>query len=171
MAIALPYAFDTLKPWRAIMKGVLGLALFLIAGIAYSLAFGSLAVAIQLSLCIALVLAFGIIVLRNAEGSVGTIGRRDVVVEPPALYFFRFAGPSGIFPLDRFTAVRVEQVSGSFRGAVPLGSRSRVYLAGVEGTPRVLVARVFRGGDVGTRVGLDFASALHLPYGEERKPY
>lgn len=171
MAIALPYAFDTLKPWRAIMKGALGLALLLIAGIAYSLAFGPLAAAIQMSLCLALVLAFGVIVLRNAEGSVGTIGRRDLVVERPAWYFLRFAGPSGIFPLDRFTAVRVEQVSGSFRGTVPVGSHSRVYLAGGEGTSRVLVARVFRGGDAGTRVGLDLASALHLPCGEERKPY
>jgi len=168
MTIALPYAFDTLKPWRGVMKGVLWLELLAAAGIGYSLKFGTLAAAIQLGLCFALLLVFGFVALRRAEGSVGAIGHKDVVVEQPVLYGLRFAGPSGTFPLDRFAAVRLEQVSGPLGAA---GSHSRVYLAGREGTPRVLIARVFRGGDAGTRGGLDLASALHLPYGEERKPY
>ena len=171
MPISLPYAFDTLKSWRVVMKGVLGLALLAAAGFAYSLRFGTLAAAIQLGLCFALLLVFGVAVLKRAEGSVGTIDHKDVVVERPVLWGLRFAGPSGIFPLDRFAAVRVEQVPGPFDPAVSVGSRARVYLAGREGTPRVLVARVFRGGDAGTRAGLDIAKALRLPYGEERMPY
>jgi len=170
MAVALPYAFDTLKPWRVVMKGLLGLELLAAAGIAYSLAFGTTATAVLLGLCFALILAFGVIVLKRAQGSVGTVGQKDVVVGRPVLYGLRFAGPSGTFPLDRFAAVRVEQVWGPLGGAVAAGSHSRVYLAGREGTPRVLVARVFWGGDAGTRVGLDIAKALRLPYGEERKP-
>ena len=168
VAITLPYQFDTSGVVKLILRGVLGLLLVVLVGILYSLLVSqSIAAAIQLLLVTAVATYFGSLFLKNLTGSLGTITADAVVVQPGLLYGFRLAGPAGRFPIIQFQAVRVERIRTTID--VPGRPHERVYLAGKDGTPDILIARTAL--DAGRTVGNELASALKLPYQEQFVPY
>jgi hypothetical protein len=169
MPIALPYRFDTSPVVKLILRGVLGvLVLVIVPGIAYSLLVShDLTAAVVLLVTGAIMLYFGRIFIQNLEGSTGTITADCVVVEPGTLYGTALRGSRGKFPIQRFSAVRVQRIPPS--GDVQQGAHERVMLTGKAGTPDILVARTSQ--DAGRVLGRDLATALGLPYQEEVAPY
>jgi hypothetical protein len=169
MPIALPYRFDTSPIVKLILRGVLGLlTLVIVPGIGYSLLIShDRAAAVHLLITGAIVMYFGRIFIKNLEATSGTITTADVVVEPGSLYGTSLRGPRGRFPIQHFSAVRVQRIPPS--GDVQRGAHERVILTGKGGTPDILVARTSH--DTGRALGRDLATALGLPYEEEVAPY
>lgn len=169
MAVTLPYRFDTSPVVKLILRGALGLILLVIVpGILYSLIFSqNLVAVVQLFLIAAIGVYFTRLILKNLEGSQGTISADTVVVSPGNLYGIPLTGPSGRFPIDAFRAVRVQLISAPIQAQ---GRRhERVCLLGKDGTPDILVARTELG--AGRSLGRDLSTALNLPYEEEPAPY
>ena len=172
MAITLPYEFDTSGVVKQIMGGVLGLLLVVLVGVLYSLLISpSTAATIQLLLITAIATYFGRLFLRNLTGSVGTITADAVVVQPGELLGSRLTGSAGRFPISQFQAVRVERIPNPIGIPIEIQIRphERVFLAGKQGTPDILVARTHL--DAGRIVGNELASAMKLPYQEQDFPY
>jgi hypothetical protein len=172
MAMTLPYEFDTSGVVKQIMGGVVGLLLLVLVGILYSLLIShSTAAAIQLLLIAAIAAYFGRLFLRNLPGSLGTITADAVVVQPGELLGIRLTGPAGRFPISQFQAVLVERVPNPIGTPINIQIKphERVYLAGKEGTPDILVARTHL--DAGRIVGNELATAMKLPYQEQEFPY
>ena len=169
MAVTLPYRFDTSPVVKVILRGAVGLLLLVVVpGILYSLIFSQNLVAItQLILVGAIGIYFARLILKNLEGSQGTISADTVVVSPANLYGISLAGLSGRFPINAFKGVRVQLISAPIDAQ---GRRhERVCLLGKNGTPDILVARTELG--AGRSLGRDLSTALNLPYEEEAAPY
>jgi hypothetical protein len=169
MSITLPYRFDTSPVVKLILRGVLGLLILVIVpGIGYSLLLShDRAAAVHLLVTGAIVMYFGRIFIKNLEATSGTITADHVVVEPGTLYGTSLRGPRGRFPIQHFSAVRVQRIPPS--GDVQQGAHERVILSGKAGTPDILVART--SGDAGRALGRDLSTALGLQYVEEVAPY
>ena len=169
MSLNLPYRFDTSPVVKLILRGVLGLfILVIVPGIGYSLLVSrDLTAAVLLLVTGAIVTYFGRIFIKNLEATSGTITADHVVVEPGSLYGTSLRGPRGQFPIQHFSAVRVQRIPPS--GDVQLGAHERVTLTGKSGIPDILVARTSN--DAGRALGRDLSTALGLPYVEEVAPY
>jgi hypothetical protein len=169
MPIALPYQFDTSPVVKLILRGVLGLlVLVIVPGIGYSLLVShDLTAAVGLLVTGAIVMYFGRIFIKNLEATTGTITADHVAVEPGTLYGAALRGPRGRFPIQQFSAVRVQRIPPS--ADVQLGAHERVILTGKAGTPDILVART--SDDTGRTLGRELSTALGLPYEEEVAPY
>src|SRR3954465_1360048 len=109
--MTLPYQFDTSPVVRNIGRGLLGLLPIILTGLFYSLFISHDSSAfLALLLSGAIAGYFGRLFLRNLTGSVGTISREAVTVQPGRVCGLRMAGPAGTFPLGHFEAVRVERI-------------------------------------------------------------
>src|SRR5262245_13740558 len=108
MAITLPYRFDTSSVWHTILKGAFALNGVLLFGIAFRLFTRDVATALGLVVGEAIVFGFTRLFVRFQSGSVGTLYRDRVDVEPNVLLGIPLPGPRGVFARERFSAVRVE---------------------------------------------------------------
>ncbi len=170
MKDALPYAFDTTRVVRLILRGVLGFEIVMIAGIVYALAAGrGLMVIAFLIVCGSFMLAFGWIVMRFLDATSGTITHESVIVEPMNFCGIRLPGPQGTLPIGSFQGIRVERVSGRIDTANPTGPSTRVYLIGRNGTSDLLIARASV--EEGSALGQDLGAALRLPRIDSSSPY
>jgi hypothetical protein len=169
MPIVLPYRFDTSPVVKLILRGVLGLLMLVIApGIVYSLLVShDRTAALLLLVTGTIVMYFGRIFIKNLEATSGTITADQVIVEPGTLYGTQLRGPRGRFPLQQFSAIRVQRIPPS--GDIQQGPHERVILAGKGDTPDILVART--SDDAGRALGRDLSARLGLPYEEEVAPY
>jgi len=173
MPITLPYEFDTTREGTWVVKIMLGLEFIVAVGIVYSLGVSrSWPAVLQLSLTGAVLLFFILRLVKNLTGSIGTITANQIVVKRRNVYGLEFSGPAGVFSLHQFTAVRVEETSGSPSPDVQSGPHERIYLVGKNGTPDILIARTSRGsGEDGITMGQDFGGLLNLPCERKRVPY
>lgn len=171
MTVSLPYQFDTTGVVKLILRGVLGLlGIVVVPGILCSLLISHRpAAAIQLLLVGGFLAWFGRVVAKHLTGSVGTITAEAVVVEPTRLYGMQLPGPVGRFPLQQFTAVRVDRIFGPLNTAQLPRWHERVYLVGSTGTPDILIARTDL--EAGLPLGRGLASLLGLTYQEQVAPY
>ncbi len=171
MGFMLPYAFDTSRVVRLILRGVVGFELLVIVpGIAFSIAASRGIVAVLLLItCGAFLLAFGWIVGRFLDASTGTISAESIVVEPMKFCGIQLPGPSGTIPIARFKAVRVVRVAARTDTTSSTGPSTRVYLVGQNGAADLLIARA--GVDEGSALGRDLSAALHLPREDSSAPY
>ena len=169
VAVVLPYRFDTSRVWRMILKGTFALAVVIFAGLLYGLLVRrGVAVVLQLALT-SIVLAYFIrLFIRLQSGSIGTISVDRVVIQPNTLYGIRLPGPHGEYATGRFSAVRVELMSGP-TDIVQGGPHERIWLIGKDGAPDILLARTQR--QAGRALGKAFGAALALPVEETREPY
>jgi hypothetical protein len=150
---------------------VLGLLLIVLLSLLYSV-FVSRDPTASLVLLITGAIAgyFAVLFFRNLTGSVGTITRDQVVVQPGRVCGLRMTSPSGTFPVTRFEAVRVEHVvSGGTPIEVQRQPYERVSLVGKTGTPIILVASTEC--EVGRALARELATALGLKYQEQLAPY
>src|SRR2546428_13423315 len=76
----------------------------------------------------ALVAGMGVIIARYLEGSSGTITATSIAVTPARFCGIRLPGPSGQYPIDGFTAVRVGCGFAPVDGLTQGGPPRRVYL-------------------------------------------
>ena len=159
MAVTLPYNFNTSSVWQGILKKGSWLLGVIAVGIIYSLVARHFAAVLQLSICGILLVWFGRIFFRNSSGSIGTITRQGVVVQPGEVYGYRLPGPSGEFALNRFKSVRVEHLAGPTDPGTQGGPHQRVYLIGNADTPSILIARA----NDRSQVGQEIAAVLNLP--------
>jgi hypothetical protein len=168
VAFGLPFRFDTSPVVVSIMRGVWALLLIIAAAAAYALAV-TRRPEVTLGLVAAglIALYFARLFLASLTGSRGTITPNAVTVEAVRVFGFRLAGPEGTFPIQQFRVVRVERVSPPTEGYG--GPHARVYLAGADGTPDILVARTSV--DEGRVLGRELAAALALPIEDAPMPY
>jgi len=174
LPITLPYEFDTSRVFRLLLKGMIGLEVIIVVlGIFYSLLFShNNAAALALAFTGAVVLFLGARIFKFPAGSVGRITVHEIVVTPGDIYGLPLPGPAGRFSLDRFTAVRVEMMSGSPDPDVRSGPHERIYLVGKDGTPDILIARTNRhDADYGINAGQQLGRLLDLPCEERHMPY
>jgi hypothetical protein len=168
MGLVLPFRFDVSPVVVSIMRGVLALLLIVAAAAVYSLVVSRrLEVTAGLVASGLIALYFARLFLANLTGSRGTITADAVTVERVRVAGFRLGGPEGTFPIARFKAVRVERVSPPGEGYG--GPHARVYLAGRDGAPDILVARTSV--EEGRTRGRDLAAALALPAEDAPAPY
>jgi hypothetical protein len=168
VGVTLPFEFDTSGVVATVMRGVLAVLAVVAAGAAYSLVVSRRpAATLGLLAVAAIIVYFGRLFLVNLVASRGTITVTAVIVRPVRLYGIRLAGVDGTFPIDRFTAVRVERASPPTEGYG--GPHARVYLAGRHPTPDVLVARADL--EEGRALGRGLSAALALPLEEPPVPY
>jgi hypothetical protein len=164
----LPFQFDTAGVVISIVQGIVALLGVLAIGVLYSFFVSRSAVSAAGLLVTAVgVLWLGRLVLANLEGTRGTITRERVVVQPGGVRGMRTAGPSGTFPLGRFTQVRVERIMPS--EGIHSQGHERVSLVGKEGTPDIMIARADL--DAGRTLARDLAAALNLRLEERQAPY
>jgi hypothetical protein len=172
MTITLPYAFDTSRVVKLILRGVLLLLVVLLVGILYSvLVSRDLTTTLGLVLCVAVVTYFGRLFFKHLTGSRGTITSDAVLVLPPELLGIRLPGPAGRFPIHQFQVVRVERVTNPIGHPIDaqIQPHERVCLVGQGDTPTILVARTDQ--DAGRTLGSQLAAALKLRYEEQVAPY
>ena len=169
MPITLPYVFDTRRDTRAVVQLVLALlAVMVFAGV-YMLAIRGDVVGAAGTLVIdAMLVAFGVVLLRFQPGAEGRITRDAVETRASRVWGVPMPGPVGTFPIDRFRAVCVERVLNSGNRTTSLHEVERVTLAGKPGTPDVrVVSQRIDGGD---SLGEALAAARGLPGEITRTP-
>jgi hypothetical protein len=165
---ALPYAFSTASTGLIILKSMAALQAILLLGVLDAVFVSqSLWKLMGVLVCLVFVTGFGVIIFKKLAGGAGTITATDVTVAPSKFLFLTSDGPSGRFDLVSFKAVRVEIIKMSTRPNS--GPHERVYLAGREGTPDILVAHTRRGAGIGWAGAL--GRLLRLPVEERAAPY
>lgn len=169
MAITLPYRFDTSSVWHTILKGAFALNAVMMFGVLLKLVRGEWLTAVGLVAMEGVVFGFTRLLMRYQDGSVGTLYRDRVEVEPNAVLGIALPGPAGTYATDRFSAVRVEFMMGAIivTGQSP-GPSELVWLVGRDGTPDVLMART--DDRAGRAIGAEFGTLLGLPVEEENAP-
>jgi hypothetical protein len=169
MAIVLPYRFDTSSVWHTILKGAFALNAVLVLGVLLKVLTGQWLTAHGIVVVEAVVFGFTRLFVRQSSGSVGILYRDRVEIEPNALFGIGLPGPAGTYAMDRFSAVRVEfMVAPIIVDAPSPGPSELVWLAGIPGTPDVLVART--SDRAGRAVGAEFGALLGLPVEEKNAP-
>src|SRR5262249_52306630 len=106
--ITLPYRFDTTSIWHTILKGAFALNGVLLFAIVVKLLTGDWRTVLGLVVFEAVTFGFTRLFVRYQDGSLGTLYRDRVEVDPNALFGIPLPGPSGVYALERFSAVRVE---------------------------------------------------------------
>jgi len=169
VTITLPYLFDTGSVWRSVLKGAFALNLVLLSGIVFKLLMSDWLAAIGLVVAEAMVFGFTRLFVRFQTGSVGTLYRDHVELEPNAVLGIPLPGPRGTYARDRFSAVRVEFMAGSINvDGQSNGPHELVWLVGQVGMPDVLLARTDEG--AGRAAGVEFGVLLELPVEEKNAP-
>jgi hypothetical protein len=168
MAITLPYEFDTYGIWRTILKGAIGMTTIVALSFAYTLLSRQWPAAGALALSGALLVFFTRALIRFQSGAAGTLRADAVVVRPNELWGFTLPGPAGIYPLNRFSGVRIEFRSGPVDPSVQGGPNEVVWLVGRTGTPNIALARTQR--YAGRALGQELGSLLGLPVEEVGAP-
>jgi hypothetical protein len=164
----LPFRFDTSRVVVPVLRIWFGLLLVLVAAAAYTLIVSRRpGAALGLFVVAGIVVYFGRLFVANWTGTRGMVTFEGVTVERVRLFGVRLAGPEGTFPTDQFAGVRVERAPSPLEG--PGGPHARVYLAGRDRTPDILVARDDL--DEGRALARDLAAALDLPLDETSVPY
>ena len=113
-------------------------------------------------------LYFTRIFVQFQDGSVGTLFRDHVQIEPNVLLSVSLPGPKGTYALDRFSAVRIQFWSGPVGVNVRGGPHEDIKLVGRPGTPDIVLARTED--RTGGPVGREFGAVLQLPAEEVGKP-
>jgi hypothetical protein len=162
MAVTLPYHFNTAESYQTVVRGGVGVGLVVVIGLVYSaLISHDYIVVLQLALIGAIAGFMTWVIGVRTRGSVGILSADGIIVErAPALFGQRLPGASGRFPLNRFSAVRVEEASGPVLPNVNWGPHTRIYLVGKTGVPDVLIARTTL---IGGTEAAEFADLLSLP--------
>jgi hypothetical protein len=170
MALTLPYQFDTSNTWRTILKGAFALNAVLGFGILYTLIVRrEVGTSLGLALCELIVLGFTRLFIRYQEGSAGTLTSDRVVIAPNVLLGIPLPGPRGTYPMDRFSAVRVEFRSGAVSTSPNAGGPHEVvWLVGRPGTPDIALA--LTQDRAGGAVGRELGALLKLPVEEVGAP-
>ena len=169
VTITFPHRFDTASVWHTILKGAFALNAVLVIGIALKLFTGDWLAALGVVVIETIVFGFTRLFLRFQSGSRGTLYADRVEIDPNALFGIPLPGPRGEYARERFSAVRVEFMSGSINVDAPSGGpHELVWLAGRDGTPDVLVARTDEG--AGPAVGAELGTLLELPVEEKNAP-
>ncbi len=168
--ITLPYRFDTSSVWHTILKGAFGLNAFLLLSLVFSIFARPWPVTLGLTLIELTALGFTRVFVKYQEGSVGRLTADRVEVERNTLLGIALPGPRGTYPLDRFSAVRVEFRSRPIRldVASSAGPHEIVWLVGRPGTPDVALA--LTDDRTGRSVGKQFGALLKLPVEEVGAP-
>jgi hypothetical protein len=171
-SVTLPYRFDTSRIWRTILTAMVALEAVILAGVLYGLLASRAADVMVPLVASAAILAFFISkFFRFPSGSIGTITADHVVVRRGTLFGIALPGPQGEYAIDRFSAVRVELMSGpaGLHDVMQGGPHERIWLIGKEAAPAVLIARTER--EAGRALGKRFGAVLGLPVREMREPY
>jgi len=169
MAIVLPYRFDTSSVWRVILKGAFAFNALIVFCILYTVLIShQWTAAIGLTVIELLAVGFTRVFIGYQTGSVGTLSSERVVVEPNVLLSVALPGPKGTYPLDRFSAIRVEFRSGPVSPEVQGGPHELVWLVGKPGTPDIVLAQTQD--RAGRALGREFAELLRLPVEEVGAP-
>ena len=166
--LTLPYRFDTSNVWHTILKGAFGLNAILIVGVIFAAFARPLPVTIALAFAELLVFGFTLRFVRYQEGSIGTLTRDRVELEPNAVLGIALPGPKGSFAIDRFQGVRVEFRSGPIQPGAQGGPNEVIWLVGRPGTPNIALARTDDG--AGREAGRQLAALLALPVEETGAP-
>lgn len=170
--VTLPYRFDTSRIWRVILTAMVALEAVILAGVLYAvLASREAEAVVSLAVSAAILAYFIRRFFRFHNGSIGTITADRVVVEPGTLFGIALPGPRGEYAIDRFSAVRVELLSGpsGLNDVMQGGPHERIWLIGKEAAPAVLVARTDH--EAGRALGKQLGATLRLPVEETREPY
>jgi len=163
-----PFDFDTSETPTLVMRGVAGVLVVELAGMAFSLFVShNRAGAGALLISAAMTIYFGRLFLAQLEGSAGRISSDEVTVERARVLGLPLAGEDGRFAIRRFTAVRVERMPPPVN--VQGGPHERVRLIGDDGTPDILIARSQRG--AGVTLARELAADLKLAFEEVSAPY
>jgi hypothetical protein len=169
VTIALPYRFDTANVWHMILKGAIALNTVVLMGLAFKLFTRDWVGALGLAVLEAFVFGFTRLFVRFQSGSLGTLYRDRVEVEPNALLGIPLPGPSGVYARERFSAVRVQFMMGPVAvDAQSGGPHELVWLVGRDGTPDVLLARTRE--SAGRTLGAELGAVLDLPIVEKDAP-
>src|SRR5262245_13698150 len=166
--ITLPYRFDTSNVWHTILKGALVLDAVLVLGVVFAVFARPWPVTIALAVTALVVLGFTMVFFRFQEGSIGTLTRERIELDPNVVFGLPLPGPRGSFALDRFSAIRVELRPGPIDPGVQGGPNEIVWLIGEAGAPNIALARTDDG--AGRVVGQQLSSLLGLPVEEVGAP-
>ena len=167
--LALPYRFDTSNVWHWILRYMFGLNAVLVVGLLFTvLVSHEWPKAIGIVVVELVLLYFTRIFVQFQDGSVGTLFRDHVEIEPNVLLGVPLPGPKGTYALDRFSAVRVQFWSGPIGVNVQGGPHEDIKLIGRSGTPDIVLARTED--RTGGAVGREFGALLQLPVEEVGKP-
>ena len=166
--LTLPYAFDTSDTWRTILKGAFGLTSAIGVLLLVALVTRKWTAAILLGVCDTMLFFFTRLLVRFQSGSVGTLSADRVTIQPNVLLGLSLPGPVGTYPMNRFSAVRVEFRAGPVQPDVQGGPNEVVWLVGRPGTPDIVLARTQEG--AGSGLGRGFGSLLDLPVEEVGAP-
>lgn len=166
--IVLPYRFNTANVWHMILKGAFALNALLIFSIVAVVFTHPLPDAIGLTVVEAMALWFTRLLFKYQEGSIGTLYSDRVDVSRNIVLGRLLSGPSGSYPLDRFSAINVEFRTGPTQPGVQGGPNEVVWLKGNSGTPNIALAHV--DGGEGRALGEQLAAILKLPLEESGAP-
>jgi hypothetical protein len=169
MPVTLPFDFDTGRETRRLLKGVVALLAVMLAGGLVMLIVRHDALGAAGTLLIdAMLVGFGVILLRMQPGARGRIARDAVETRTQRVWGIALPGPVGRFAVADFESVRVERVLASGNRSTTLRPIERTTLVGRPGTPDVPVLAGRVDGDASP--GEALARALQLPCEVVRAP-
>lgn len=167
MIIAVPYRFDTTDMLRNVLRAIVGLHVVAIfPGVLYSLFVQHKpGAAIGLLVISGISLFLGRRVLKM-RASVGIINKNFVVLQKAKQFGITLTGTTGTYPIEDFSSVCVEIVSGVIYSTTPdVPTFTRISLIGKVGIPAIVVER--RPFPEGKDFGTALAATLSLPYQEK----
>jgi hypothetical protein len=171
MIVTVPYKFDTTRTLRNVVRAMVGLhVVVILPGMLYAM-FGqhNLWGAIGLLLISGIALYLGKQILKM-RAFVGIINKNAIVLQEAKQFGVALTGPAETYPIEHFSSVLVEIVSGVGYGEPPDGPTfTRISLIGKSGTPAIVVeCRPF---PEGKDFGAALATTLGLPYQEKLAPH
>lgn len=171
MIVTVPYRFDTTRTLRNVLRAMVGLHVVVILPSMLYATFvqHNLLGAIGLLLISGIALYLGKRILKM-RAFVGVINKNSVVLQEAKQFGVALTGPAGTYPIENFSSVLVEFVSGVGYGESPDGPPfTRVSLIGKTGTPAIVVeCSPF---PEGKNFGAALATTLDLPYQEKLAPH
>jgi hypothetical protein len=171
MAITLPYEFHTDSTARLMFKGALALTGIMGLGVIKALLYQDFLSLLSCMLCAAIIMGFGLKIYKNVGGSSGSITQSEVIIGPTVIAGVSSGSPEGRYALNQFRKLRIELLTGTANpGGRPTGPHERIYLAGNDAVPDILIARTRR--REGVELVREFSEALGgLPVEETHPPY
>jgi hypothetical protein len=163
MALTLPYAFDTTKSGKLILKGTMFIQALMSIELPYFFIFEPYKL-INFGLVSVVLLSLGVFIFKRIGGAFGTITDREITVGPSVLWGIRSTSPEGRFPLTQFRCIRVAIIAAGRNGP-----HERVCLVGRDGTPDIEFARTQQ--KEGIALGHALGALIGLSVEETRAPY
>ena len=163
MALTLPYAFDTTKSGKLLLKGTMVIQALMALELPYILIFEADKL-ITFGFVSVIIISLGVFIFKYIGGAFGTVTDREITISPSVFWGIRSTTPEGRFPLTQFRCIRVEVIAAGRNGP-----HERVYLMGKDGTPNIEFARTRR--EEGIALGHALGSLVDLPVEERRAPY